>query len=193
MAGYGIRTIVSLETAVLEGEDALEANRLVVAPEELDITLMQLPIEDGADEQIMNKWVLTGLWGTSLNFADALQRWPSLYGEALNVITAAGGPVLIHCGRGHDRTGIVSLLLLTIAGATSRGITEDDLLSSRNLLEREPRPVEMLEAALTLAGTTAYAAIQSAMDVVSDQWLHAAGVSVSSLAKIKPDLAAACS
>ena len=49
-----------METAVLEGEDALEANRLVVAPEELDITLMQLPIADGADEQIMNKWVLTG-------------------------------------------------------------------------------------------------------------------------------------
>lgn len=165
----------------------------MVAPEELDITLMQLPIEDGADEQIMNKWVLTGLWGTSLNFADALQRWPSLYGEALNVITEAGGPVLIHCGRGHDRTGIVSLLLLTIAGATSRGITEDDLLSSRNLLEREPRPVEMLEAALTLAGTTAYAAIQSAMDVVNDQWLHAAGVSVSSLAKIKAAPATVCS
>ena len=165
----------------------------MVAPEELDITLMQLPIADGADEQIMNKWVLTGLWGRSLNFADALQRWPSLYGEVLNVINAAGGPVLIHCGRGHDRTGIVSLLLLTIAGATSRGITEDDLLSSRNLLEREPRPVEMLEAALTLAGTTAYAAIQSTMDVVNDQWFHAAGVSVSSLAKIKADLAAVCS
>lgn len=188
LAGYGIRTIVSLETAGLEGGNALRANRPVVVPEKLDITLLRMPIEDGADEQFMDRWARTGLWGTPLYFADALQRWPSLYGDALNGIAEAKGPILLHCGRGHDRTGMVSLLLLTIAGATAHGITEDYLLSSRNLLAREPRSVEMLEEALSQEGTTAFAAIQSAMDIVDGRWLHQAGVTSSSLATIRASL-----
>ena len=74
----------------------------------------------------------------------------------------------MHCGRGHDRTGIMALLLLTLAGATTEGITEDYLLSARHLQSREPRSVELLEGALQQAGVTAYDAIGAATDVVDD-------------------------
>lgn len=70
LAEYGIRTIVSLETAGLEGENALRANRPVVTPEELDITLMQLPIEDGADEQFIDRWARSDSVG------DGRGGWP---------------------------------------------------------------------------------------------------------------------
>ncbi|WP_442864298.1 tyrosine-protein phosphatase [Arthrobacter sp. ATA002] len=105
-----------------------------------------------------------------------MERWPDLYGSALNAFADVERPVLLHCGRGHDRTGIMSLLLLTLAGATAEGIAEDYLLSARNLQAREPGAVEKLDTALQRADTTALESIQAAMAVVTDDWLGAACV-----------------
>ncbi|MCC3265233.1 tyrosine-protein phosphatase [Arthrobacter gengyunqii] len=188
LASYGIRTVVSLETGGLEGEAAFRANRPVEAPEHISAELLRVPIEDGSDDDFMERWARTGLWGTPLYFKDALERWPELHGTALNVLGTAERPVLVHCGRGHDRTGIMSLLLLTVAGATGEGITEDYLQSARNLQAREPSAVEKGEAALQRAGTTALECIQGAMAAVTDDWLRGAGVETEALANIRSSL-----
>ncbi len=73
-------------------------------PQGLDVQVVYVMVEDASDDEFMSRWARTGLWGTPLYFADALKRWPKLYGEALTVIASATDPVLIHCGRGHDRT-----------------------------------------------------------------------------------------
>lgn len=188
LASYGIRTIVSLETGGLEGEAALRANRPVEVPEGISAEMLRLPIEDGSDDDFMERWARTGLWATPLYFKDALERWPDLYGSALNAFADAERPVLLHCGRGHDRTGIMSLLLLTLAGATAEGIAEDYLLSARNLQAREPGAAEKLDTALQRADTTALESIQAAMAVVTDDWLGAAGVKEEVPAIIKSSL-----
>ena len=176
LEAYGIRTIVSLETGGLKGQEALRANRPVEVPHGIGAVVRRVPVEDGSDAGFMDQWARTGLWGTPLYFKDALERWPGLYGAALNEIVDSEGPVLLHCGRGHDRTGIICLLLLSLAGATAEGITADYLLSSSNLQAHEPRSVELLHAALRDAGTTALEAVESALSAVTGEWLRAAGV-----------------
>lgn len=185
---YGIRTIISLETAGLDGEAALRSNRPVILPDDFQAVVLRLAIEDATDQEFMKKWAETGLWGTPLYFAEALRKWPLLYGAAINAAAEAEGAVLLHCGRGHDRTGILTLLLLAIAGATPEAIAEDYLLSASNLRAREPRSVELLEAALSQSGTTAYEAISAAIALVDDVWLRQAQVWPASVAAIRARL-----
>jgi len=45
------------------------------------------------------------------------------------VAQAQPGGVLFHCVRGHDRTGIIALLLLTLAGVTLDDVIADYKLS----------------------------------------------------------------
>ncbi|MBG6185489.1 hypothetical protein IWX65_003468 [Arthrobacter sp. CAN_A214] len=186
---YGVRTIASLETGGLEGEEAIRSNRPVVPPADLTAVVLRIPVEDATDTSFMDRWARTGLWGTPLYFSEALNNWPAMYGAAINDLARAEGPVLMHCGRGHDRTGIMALLLLTLAGATVEGITEDYLLSGRNLESREPRSVELLEGSLRQAGVSAHEAIGTAIDVVDDVWLSRAKVTEGSISAIRADLA----
>ncbi|RJT75650.1 tyrosine-protein phosphatase [Arthrobacter cheniae] len=189
LQNYGVRTIASLETGGLEGEEVIRSNRPVVPPADVTATVLRIPVEDATDASFMARWACTGLWGTPLYFSEALINWPAMYGAAINALAQAEGPVLMHCGRGHDRTGIMALLLLTIAGATVEGITEDYLLSARNLESREPRSVELLEGALRQAGVRANEAIGTAIDVVDDAWLSRAKVTEGSVSSIRAGLA----
>jgi len=176
VAQYGIRTILSLETGGLEGEAAIRANRPVDCPSGAKLTVIRQAIENGMDEEFIQEWAANGLWGTPLYFVDALNRWPRLHGDALEKIARADGPVLMHCGRGHDRTGIMALIVLALADATVEGITEDYLLSAVNLQAVEPDAAAALDAALRRSGTTAYDAIAAAVDVINDDWLDKAKV-----------------
>jgi len=181
---YGVRTILSLETGGLEGEAALRNNRPVMLPVGADVMVRSVPVEDGCDQEFMNAWARTGLWGTPLYFADALRRWPNLYGAALTAVAESEGIVLIHCGRGQDRTGILAMLLLALAGVDADAITEDYLLSSRSLESRDANSVTGLDLALAGAGTTARDAIAAAVAVVDDDYLSRAGVSEPTRAKL---------
>ena len=182
---YGVRTIISLETGGLTGEDALRANREVSPPEFFAPKVISAPIENGADTQFMNTWATSGLWGTPLYFPYALDRWPELHGAAIRAIAESEGAVLIHCGRGHDRTGIISMILLTIAGAPLAAITADYLLSGKNLLNRDPNAVTNLELALESAGKTAREAIGEAMDLLTPEYFERAGVGTATLQKLR--------
>lgn len=139
---YGIRTIVSLRT------HGMEESELDVTSPYSDIEIIQVAIEDVTDEDFVQKWAVTELWGTPLYYKDALQRWPKRHAAALSAIAQAQpGGVLFHCIRGHDRTGIISLLLLALAGVVSDNIItdyelspdpeRDELLAKRNLSVRD--------------------------------------------------------
>ena len=76
---------------------------------------------------------------------------------------------MIHCGAGRDRTGLVSALLLALAGVEPAAIAEDYTLSTarlRPLLTRLGRPDQapQIEATLTEHGTTATSAVLDALD-----------------------------
>ena len=147
---YGIRTIISLHTyGMVEDE-------LNVTPPYPDIVTVQAEIEDITDREFVQQWVNNNLWGTPLYYKDALRRWPERHAAVISTIARAQpGGVLFHCIRGHDRTGIIALLLLALVGVTPDDIIADYELSPdpyRNeLLAREHSSVR--DAILsTLAG-----------------------------------------
>jgi len=95
-----------------------------------DIATIHVVIEDITDKEFLQKWTITELWSTPLYYKDALRRWPERHAAAISAIAQAKpGGVLFHCVRGHDPTGIISLLLLTLVGGTPDEIIADYELS----------------------------------------------------------------
>lgn len=121
---YGIRTLITLRTHGMQ-EDELNAT-----PPYADIAVLDAPIEDVTDQEFVEKWVKTNLWGTPLYYKDALLRWPERHAAVVSAVAQArAGGVLFHCIRGYDRTGIIALLLLAIAGVEPDEIVADYALS----------------------------------------------------------------
>lgn len=140
---HGIRTIISLRTHGL-----VEADYLDTTPRLAGIATIEAAIEDFTDAEFIKQWVETDLWCTPLYFRDALQRWPERHVAVIRAIAQAQpGGVLFHCKRGYDRTGIIALLLLALAGASPDDIVADyelsidsireELLASKNTTTRE--------------------------------------------------------
>ena len=121
---YGIRTIISLRTY------GMVEDRLNITPPHPDLATVQVEIEDVTDKEFVQQWASTELWSTPLYYKDALQRWPKRHAAAISAIAQAQpGGVLFHCVRGHDRTGIIALLLLMLVGVTTDEIIVDYELS----------------------------------------------------------------
>lgn len=121
---YGIRTIITLRT---HGQTEPELN---FSPPQPGLDIVPVEIEDITDQAFLQQWAVTELWSTPLYYKDALQRWPDRHAAAISAIAQAQpGGVLFHCARGNDRTGIIALLLLTLAGVTPDEIIADYQLS----------------------------------------------------------------
>lgn len=146
---HGIRTIVSLRT---HGFD--EKDHPVVVPPFADIQVVSVEIEDVTDEEFVEKWATSDLWGTPLYYTDALNLWAHRHASALQAIARAQpGGVLYHCIRGHDRTGIITFLLLSLAGVSLKDITADyelsvDPVRDQLLAERNTNVYEVLQKIL---------------------------------------------
>ncbi len=122
---HGIRTIISLRTFGKDDEDMPD-----VAPRPPDITTICVDVEDITDTEFLHRWAVSDLWITPLYYQDALKRWPERHAAAVSAVARAQpGGVLIHCVRGVDRTGIVTLLLLAAVGVATDDIIADYELS----------------------------------------------------------------
>lgn len=151
---YGIRTIISLRT------DGLTEDAPAAAQRPTDLTIVRVAIEDFADTEFVDRWVVSDLWCTPLYYRDALRRWPERHIAAIAAVAQARpGGVLIHCGRGNDRTGIIAMLLLALVGVAPEDIATDYEMSP------DPRREELLKGAHT-----------STREVILDtlSWLDAA-------------------
>jgi protein-tyrosine phosphatase len=193
---YGIRTVISLETDTDSAETAEHVNMPLSIDGAMDgsmdgrrrrLTHLRLRIEDGNDEEFMATWAATGLWGTPLYFADALARWPRRCAALVHHIAAsAPGGVLLHCGRGCDRTGLASYLLLTLAGVSSEDIAADYALSAERLATREPEYQQHLKDMLSdQCSTVEEVFTELATSVDLEQRLLGAGLAASDLATVR--------
>lgn len=156
---HGIRTIISLRTAG-KVEDVPDT-----APRPSDLSTVLVEIEDLGDTEFVKQWAATDLWGTPLYYRDALKRWPERHAAAIRTVALARpGGVLIHCMGGIDRTGIITLLLLALAGAAADDIAADYELGldayRAELLAREHTSAHDVILA-TLAGLDAEAYLRS--------------------------------
>ncbi len=72
------------------------------------------------------------------SYLDFLERFSDRFGRALAAIAAADGTVVVHCAGGKDRTGLVSALLLRLAGVEADVVAADYAVSEVNLAPRGP-------------------------------------------------------
>jgi hypothetical protein len=118
---YGVRTIIDLRSDI---EREAEAYRCA-------LSVVHVPIEDDTDQEFIDRW---RPFSTPHYYGAALERWPLRTVAAVKEVARAGpGGVVIHCGRGRDRTGLVAMLLLALAGVDSADIADDYELSAGRL------------------------------------------------------------
>ncbi|CAN5854034.1 hypothetical protein BH24ACT3_BH24ACT3_14570 [soil metagenome] len=159
LSAHGIRTLVDLRNA----EQAAAEPQTPPA----GISTVSVPLEEGLDDDLeFAAWMSSGLWTTPLYYATFLRRWPDRCASAVAAVAhAPPGGVLVHCGKGCDRTGLVVLLLLSVAGVGPEHIVADYLLTADRL--RSPAAVRLgledhnheIEAVLDREGTTLRAAL----------------------------------
>jgi protein-tyrosine phosphatase len=70
------------------------------------------------------------------SYLDFLERYRESFGRAVAAVADADGAVVVHCAGGKDRTGLVSALLLRLAGVSLDEIGRDYSLSGANLAPR---------------------------------------------------------
>ncbi|MFJ3320750.1 MULTISPECIES: tyrosine-protein phosphatase [unclassified Curtobacterium] len=134
----------------------------------------------------------TGLVGTPLYYGPHLAELPERTGSVLRAIARAEpGGVLFHCAGGRDRTGIIALVLLSLAGVEPEAIVADHLVTVDNapaLLASigVPSNEAKIEALCAEHGTTvegAFRAALAAFDV--DRFVERAGLDADDLEALR--------
>jgi protein tyrosine/serine phosphatase len=122
LRAHGIRTVVDLR-------DPTEREKL---PVQAELHAVHVPVLDFGDEAFWQP--LRGSWDTVRFYRAAVERWQDRFTDAVVAVARAEpGGVLVHCQVGRDRTGIVSALLLSLAGVPAEEIAADYALSADRL------------------------------------------------------------
>lgn len=164
------------------GTFAVPAARTTAArPTEIQTMLM--PLDDIEDLGLWRRLNGAGLNGTPLYYQPFLDAKPERIAAVLTAIAQVpGGGVIFHCGAGRERTGLISLLLLCLAGATPEAIASDYELTFGQLaalyaalgLEQDEWDIrEYLKSRGTTVGETIISLVRD-LDVA--EYLAAAGV-----------------
>lgn len=175
--GHGLRTVVDLRSEFERVEDPYEA---MVA----DIEVRPGPLEEGLlDDAEFRAWAESGILSCALYFRPFLERWPDRVAATFRVLAAVDeGAVVFHCQRGRDRTGLVALLLLSLAGVPDEVVIADHLLTDERLeasgLALGHVPLDGEAALFASAGTTAELTLSSLLrDLDVESYLLDVGLS----------------
>lgn len=186
LVAHGIRTIVDLR-------EPAERKNLPARP--AGITTVNVQLDDTADTELWDHLREQELDGTPLYFPVFLERKPERCATAISAVARAGpGGVLIHCAAGWDRTGLITLLLLALAGVSPADIAADYLLSGPNMA---PVYIELgygdpLETVADIHARKGITPEQSIAETLAsldgDNYLLAAGVSEVDIAALRQRL-----
>lgn len=124
---HGVRTIIDLT-----GLDEGETDR---SPRPAGLTTVRIPLDEKSDTEFWDRW--GGAFScTPLYYEPFLDRYPRLVAEVVGaVVHAEPGGVLVHCGGGRDRTGLIALVLLASVGVSAQDIAEDYAISHQRRAE----------------------------------------------------------
>ena len=129
--GHGVRTCVDMRSS-------WEIARAPYEPMIDGVVRTPGPLEEGLlDEPAFQQLAESGQLSCALYFQPFLEHWPERVAATFRVLAAAGpGAVLYHCQRGRDRTGLVTILLLSLVDVEPESIVADHLRTDRLLVER---------------------------------------------------------
>jgi protein-tyrosine phosphatase len=180
----GIRTVIDLRQPSEIERDA--------SPRPAWLDVVEFDLDHLSDAEFWADWWDNGLVGTALYYLPFLRRMPERVGEILRLIARAEpGGVLFHCAGGRDRTGIVALALLTIAGVSPEAVVDDYLETMRNVpslsaASGRPSDEDRIEALCAAHGTTnadSFRAALAGFDV--DTFVASSGLAASDLAALR--------
>jgi protein-tyrosine phosphatase len=96
--------------------------------------VVTVPLDDNDDNDFWYRCIDDDIDGTPLYYRPFLERKADRCVAAVRAVArATAGGVVVHCGIGRDRTGLVSLLLLALAGVTAEAVAADYALSGERL------------------------------------------------------------
>jgi protein-tyrosine phosphatase len=180
----GVRTIVDLRN-----DDEIRRPDTVTPS---GIRRLEVPLDDIGDSEFWRHINQEQLNGSPLYYRPFLRLKAHRCAAALTALARAEpGSVLFHCGAGRDRTGLVTLLLLALAGVEPEAIAEDYELSTQALgplfaVLGQPDQGPLIESILKRRGTTLRAAILAVLDEFdAGTYLLDAGVSAADLDAIR--------
>ena len=181
LQSHGVRTVIDLRDAAEREPDA--------APRAAQQTTVELPLEDLTDSTFWQQW--RSLCCTPLYHRAFLERCPERIAAVIAAIAEAGpGGVLIHCGHGRDRTGLVTLVLLALIGVSPEEIAADYALSADRLrplfaqMGRDDEEIR-IQAQLRQANASARSEILATLEALdAAAYLHAGGLRAEHLAAI---------
>lgn len=125
---YGVRTVLDLRDA---GEG--DPDRV---PRPAGITTVRVAL-DPVGTPFYEHWTKIDNLGSPLYYPAMLAEHPGPVIAAVRAIaTATPGCVAFHCAGGKDRTGLLALVLLTLAGAAPEEIIADYLLTYDRMKQR---------------------------------------------------------
>ena len=125
---YGVRTVVDLRDAGERDPDG--------APRPAGITTVHVP-QDPVGTPFYENWTKIDNLASPLYYPAMLAEYPRRVVTAVRAIAnAAPGCVVFHCASGKDRTGLLALVLLTLAAATPEEIVADYLLTYDRMKQR---------------------------------------------------------
>jgi protein-tyrosine phosphatase len=125
---HGVRTLVDLRNANERVPDH--------APRPEGITTVHVPFYP-VGTPFYEQWKSIDNLSSPLYFPALLAEHPQSVVAAVRAIAKASpGCVVFHCVGGKDRTGLLALVLLTLAGATPEEIIEDYLLTYDRMKQR---------------------------------------------------------
>lgn len=125
---HGVRTVVDLRHVHEREPDR--------AARPAGITTVQVPL-DPVGTPFYEHWEKIDNLASPLYFPAMLAEHPQPVVNAARAIAdAPPGCVVFHCAGGKDRTGLLALVLLTLAGATPEEIIADYLLTYDRMKQR---------------------------------------------------------
>jgi len=160
-----------------------------------DIETILVPLDDIEDLNLWRRLSEEELDGSPLYYGPFLDAKPERVAAALTAIARVpDGGVIFHCGSGRDRTGLISVLLLSLAGVTPAAIVADYELTFGQLtplytaLGLDLEEFDVREH-LKSRGTTVSETITSLLgDLDVAEYLAAAGVSATDIEALRSRL-----
>jgi hypothetical protein len=152
LSAYGVRTVIDLREDDERSSPALRPH---------DLPVRHVPLDDLDD----------ALFWSACDVDPPLTYRPFLAAKADRCVAALQavaeappGGVVFHCGIGRDRTGLLALLLLHLAGAAPDAIIADYSLSAPRLAAYFGRPGDPVAEDLATHGTTVEETLRDLLD-----------------------------
>ena len=130
---YGVRTVIDLrgdeeaqdEPNVFQQSTSVDYRRQALMGEEIDSEL---------DDYWEGQSAVDGFVRTYTAMLD--RRRPQLATTLVTLATSGALPAVVHCHAGKDRTGVVTAVVLALAGVPGQTIVDDYTMSADYLLQR---------------------------------------------------------